>query len=165
MGGNIILKKATLVIYGAIIVSLMLLQGCVDKDNKVGTTKLDAVVTMPEQMTKGRMISLPTRQQSIYKNEDGTLHVVLEVIKKDADVINVDSKESIKIGNRDGVVYVYNGEDIDYQNLSEAEVSGIVKPQEEDTIIEWKLKKRHLRLYGNLSKEELIEMAEGVMVK
>ena len=159
------MKKATLVIYGAIIVSLMLLQGCVDKDNKVSTTKLDAVVTMPEQMTKGRMISLPTRQQSIYKNEDGTLHVVLEVIKKDADVINVDSKESIKIGNRDGVVYVYNGEDIDYQNLSEAEVSGIVKPQEEDTIIEWKLKKRYLRLYGNLSKEELIEMAEGVMVK
>ena len=158
------MKKAFLSVCVMVLASLMLFPGCGNK-NEDNATRLNAIFTVPEQMTKERMITIPTRQQYIYRNDDGNLHAVLEVMQENDDIINVTSKESIKLGKHDCLVYIYNGEDIDYQNLSEAEISGIVKPQDGDTILEWKNKKNYLRLFGNISKEELVEIAEGVTIK
>lgn len=119
---------------------------------------------IPETYQEGMVRVLPGRQQYSYKSESESKKFILEITEKEKNLIVDIKKEEIEIGNKKGKYYVYNGEAIDYVGMDEHEIESILKMENNDRVIEWEQSGKVCKLYGNLNKKELINVAENVVI-
>jgi hypothetical protein len=118
---------------------------------------------LPEDMTQSDC-NMPGRYQTKYHDASGTQRFVLEVQSENGDVIAVSDTEEVQIGNLSGIAYTYQGEDIAYTTLTSAMVSGMFRMEAGDQVLEWEQSGYFLRLFGTVSQEELLKIAENVTV-
>jgi hypothetical protein len=118
---------------------------------------------LPEDMIQS-YCSLPGRQQIKYHDASATQRFVLEVQSENGDVIAVSDIEEVQIGNLSGIAYTYQGEDIAYTTLTSAMVSGMFRMEAGDQVLEWEQSGYFLRLFGTVSREDLLKIAENVTV-
>jgi major membrane immunogen (membrane-anchored lipoprotein) len=118
---------------------------------------------LPEDMTQSDC-NMPGRYQTKYHDASGTQRFVLEVQSENGDVIAVSDTEEVQIGNFSGIAYTYQGEDIAYTTLTSAMVSGMFRMEAGDFVLEWEQSGYFLRLFGTVSQEELLKIAENVTV-
>jgi hypothetical protein len=119
---------------------------------------------LPEDMTQSDC-NMPGRYQIKYHDASGTQRFVLEVQSENGDVIAVSDTEDVQIGNLSGIAYTYQGEDIAYTTLTSAMVSGMFRMEAGDQVLEWEQSGYFLRLFGTVSQEELLKIAENVTVR
>lgn len=108
---------------------------------------------------------LGVRQQYLYKSDDGAKQVVLEAMEENNDSIATEISKQVKIGNKKTTICCYGGEKIIYGGLPAGAEAGMYKPQNGDLIYEWKEKGTYLRLFGNLSENEMLSFVEQVRVR
>lgn len=111
-----------------------------------------------------KMVNISGRQQYCYRSDDGSERIVLEIQLQNNDEMDISEKESVKIGKLSGVSYIYNEEPIEYTELNEEMVSGILHMESGECVIEWTQADTFCRVYGTLSKDEMLEIAESVEV-
>lgn len=120
---------------------------------------------LPRGMKEGCSIrNMPTRQQFCYQSKDGTSRVVLDVQRENADIVSVSKKEDIAIGQASRAAYVYQGEAISYPSLEDAISENPSCPMENETVLEWQQGNGFCRLFGSISKADLIAYAATVEV-
>jgi len=111
-----------------------------------------------------KMVNISGRQQYCYGSDDGSERIVLEIQLQNNDEMVISEKESVKIGKLSGVSYIYNGEPIEYTALNAEMVSGIIHMEYGECVIEWTQAAAFCRLYGTLSRDEMLEIAASVEV-
>lgn len=147
-----------------LILSLLLLCACQDIKNESNNgEKLWATFAIvPDGYVETRILQLSDRQQYCYKGEDKTQRFVLEIQKENVDEVLVTDKELVSIKDMEGEQYTYQGEKIEYSGMDETEIQGILKIEKGENVLEWKQDKVFCRIYGTLSFEILLEIAENV---
>lgn len=111
-----------------------------------------------------KMVNISGRQQYCYRSDDGSERIVLEIQLQNNDEMDISEKESVKIGKLSGVSYIYNGEPIEYTALNAEMASGILHMESGECVIEWTQADTFCRLYGTLSRDEMLEIAASVEV-
>lgn len=107
------------------------------------------------------LINMPGCQQTCYGSQDGKYHVVLEVQSEKSEAIDVADQTEIQIGKKDGICFVYHGQIVNYPGLNEYMTSNMQQIEEGDYVLEWEQAGFYCRIFGNLTEEELVQLAEG----
>jgi hypothetical protein len=118
---------------------------------------------LPEDMTQSDC-NMPGRYQIKYHDASATQRFVLEIQAENGDVIAVSDTQEVQIGDLSGIAYTYQGEDIAYTTLTSAMVSGMFRMEAGDQVLEWEQSGYFLRLFGTVSREDLLKIAENVTV-
>lgn len=166
------MKKRILICIVCAIMSLLALQGCKNNLEKAeGNTCIsDEVWCNPSYLpddidqTRVRMLNIPGYQQYVYLSTDSSNRLVIDIQKEKN--ITVDSADAtdIDIGSHEGSCYIYNGESMNYGDLSENITSRLTKIALDEIVIEWDQANVFCRVFGTYPIDEMVKIAKNVEV-
>jgi len=111
-----------------------------------------------------KLLQLPDRQQSIVPSDNSGGRIVFEVILKGSDSTEASEYDDVSVIECDGICYIYGDNNtINYQEIDKKIESKMYRPETGDTVLEWKDNRYSYRLYGTVSRDELILIAEGIV--
>ncbi|MEE1086183.1 MAG: DUF4367 domain-containing protein [Schaedlerella sp.] len=154
-----------------IICSIILLCACNHKaeiptsDINPSSSPNDVTISFnisPDSYTMTQEICMPNRHQFSY-TDNYNHRFVIELLLENSDKSNI-PKEDLLVRNSTGKTYIYNGEFIEYEQLNESMILGMLKIQKNDCVIEWSQSGYFCRIFGNLEANELLNIAESVVI-
>lgn len=166
------MNKRVLICIVCAIMILLTLQGCKNDLKKAedNTSISDEVWCNPSYLpddidqTRVRMLNVPGYQQYVYLSTDGSNRLVFDIQKEKNILVNIADTTDIDIGSHKGSYYIYNGESMNYSDLSEAITSRLTKIALDEIVIEWDQANVFCRVFGTYPMDEMVKIVENVEV-
>lgn len=147
----------------------ILLCACSNKNKVVSTTpdfSFDSVTVsvndLPDSYALGIIMNTPDRQQIVY-SDNAEHRIVIEIMLENNDKIDL-TKEELLLKDFKGYSYTYHGELIEYPHLNDSIVANMYQIQEGNCVVEWNQSNFFCRIFGNLTQEDLLNIAESVVI-
>lgn len=147
----------------------ILLCACSNKDKVVSTTadfSFDSVTVsvsdLPDTYALSIIMNTPDRQQIVYSDNEEH-RIVIEIMLENNDKVDL-RKEALLIKDFKGYSYTYHGESIEYPHLNDSIVANMYQIQEGNCVVEWTQSNFFCRIFGNLEQEDLLNIAESVVI-
>ena len=166
------MSKRILICIACALIILLGLQGCKNDLKKAenSTSISDEVwcnpLYLPEDIdqTRVKMLNIPGYQQYVYQSSDATNRVVIDIQTEKNILVEAENKSEIDIGPNKGVYYVYNGETINYIDLTEAITSRLTKIALGEIVFEWEQTDGFCRVFGTYPLDEMEKIVENLEV-
>lgn len=111
-----------------------------------------------------KLLQLPDRQQSIVLSGNSGGRIVFEVVSKGSDSTEASEYDDVSVLDCEGICYIYGDNNtINYPEMDEKIENKMYKPEAGETVQEWENNKYSYRLFGTVSRDELILIAEGIV--
>lgn len=119
----------------------------------------------PEGYTLGKIAQFPDRcQQFLITQQNSKEQIIFEMAEKKIDTVTLTDYSEVSINKVQGVFYTYGtGGSIEYPTYEEGIKKGMAIPIEGENVLEWGSKKFAYRIFGTVSKEEFIKIAESIV--
>lgn len=121
-----------------------------------------SVSDLPDTYALSIIMNTPDRQQIVYSDNEEH-RIVIEIMLENNDKIDL-RKEALLIKDFKGYSYTYHGELIEYPYLNDSIVANMYQIQEGNCVIEWNQSNFFCRIFGNLEQEDLLNIAESVVI-
>ena len=133
-----------------------------------GNMAWESITYQPETIDNNdtELIQVLNRRQQIFNRRSDNRLILdkIDITVSVGDDTKLTDSNAVKVNDINAVFYIYgDGNKIEYNDISDDLLSKINKPDNGESVLEWKTDYYLYRLIGSFSKEEMLKIAQSLL--